>query len=82
MRLPGVLLGLTAVLAPHAALTAGDKYKISGKEKAACTVDAMRLCLNTYPDEDLLLSCMKSNRASLSATCLSAFDAGLKRRHL
>ncbi len=59
-----------------------DPYKITAKERAACTADAVRFCAHTYPDENQLLSCMKSNRTSLSAICLVAFDAGLKRRHL
>ena len=59
-----------------------DKYKVTNAEKAACTIDAMRLCSETYPDEDALLNCMKVNRASLSSTCRVAFDAGVRRRHL
>ena len=51
-------------------------------KRAACTVDAVRLCSSAYPDEDLLIACMRQNRASLSQACLVAFDAGIKRRHL
>lgn len=61
---------------------ASDKYHVTEQEKAACTADAARLCLSAYPNEDALLACMKQNRSSLSPTCLVAFDAGVRRRHL
>lgn len=70
------------VCAMTASAEAAGTYNISAREKAACTADAIRFCSHTYPDETQLLSCMKSNRTSLSAICLAAFDAGLKRRHL
>lgn len=82
MRRTAVFLCAWASVAPHAALAAGDQFRVTDKEKAACTEDAVRLCMNAYPDELKLLSCMKANRASLSPTCLAAFDAGVKRRHL
>ena len=59
-----------------------DKYRVTAQEKAACTSDAIRLCMHTYPDEDKLLACMKQNRDGLTATCRIAFDAGVKRRKL
>ena len=72
----GLLLGLTPVMA------AADKYKVTNAEKAACTADAIRLCMDAYPNEEKLLVCMKENRASLTPTCRVAFDAGMRRRHL
>lgn len=60
----------------------GDPYHITPDEKAACTQDATRLCPSAYPDERRLITCMKANRSSLSAACLAAFDAGIKRRGL
>ena len=59
-----------------------DKYHVTPSEKAACSDDAMRLCWQTYPNEDSLLSCMMQNRASLTTMCRVAFDAGVKRRKL
>lgn len=82
MRLKAALPIVLACLMPYAAEAAADKYHVTDREKAACTVDALRLCMNSYPNEDNLLSCMKSNRASLSPMCLVAFDAGVRRRHL
>lgn len=74
---------LTIVATGAAALDAGsDRFHVTAAEKAACTQDAVRLCMATYPDEEKLLSCMKQNRMSLSPTCLVAFDAGVRRRHL
>lgn len=79
-----VVFGLAV---PHAVWAAAptandDPYHVTDAEKAACTEDAVRFCINTYPNEKLLLACMKRNRSSLSPVCLQAFDAGLKRRHL
>ena len=59
-----------------------DKYHVTDEEKAACTTDAISWCSDTYPDEDKLLACMKTNRRALSANCQAVFAAGLKRRHL
>ncbi len=74
----GVLLSVS----PLSADGAVDKYKVTNAEKAACTADAIRLCMDAYPNEEKLIGCMKSNRDSLSTTCRVAFDAGIKRRHL
>ena len=79
------VLPLTLLLlacSPAVAQTTDDPYHLTENEKAACTDDAERLCANAYPDEKKLLACMKTNRSSLSATCLPVFDAGMKRRHL
>ena len=84
-RLPSVLVlaSCAVVLASvrgEAAQT--DRYKITAAERAACTPDAERLCIDAYPDEDKLMGCMKANRTALSPTCGAAFDAGLKKRGL
>ena len=86
----GLLLAVQALLAtPLAAQMLGtpapqaeDKYHVTSQEKAACSSDAIRLCMHTYPDEDRLLVCMKQNRDALSAACRVAFDAGVRRRRL
>ena len=82
MRRTAICFGVWALVAPHCVHAAGDQFHVTDKEKAACTEDAVRLCMNAYPDELKLLDCMKTNRASLSPTCLAAFDAGVRRRHL
>ena len=75
---------LVTLLLPMSCLAQAqtDKYHVTTAERAACTPDAMRLCAQTYPDEDRLFACMKQNRDALSQTCRTAFDAGIKRRRL
>lgn len=69
-------------IAPACAGQPLDRYKITAEEMSACGSDAIGLCSSAYPDEAKLISCMKSNRVSLSATCRPVFDAGVRRRHL
>ena len=76
------MVGIMTWSASTAAHAVSDPYHVTDQEKAACTEDAVRLCMDAYPDERRLIECMKRNRASLSPTCLTAFDAGVKRRHL
>ncbi len=82
MRLDAALAVMLLLLPPVSCLAQVDKYHVTDAEKAACTPDAMRLCSQTYPNEDQLFACMKQNRGSLSQTCRVAFDAGVKRRRL
>ena len=83
---PSSVFGLAALLTvvglSPAARAQPDPFHITANEKAACTADAIRLCSDTYPDEQKLLSCMAANRASLTGSCLAVFDAGVKRRRL
>lgn len=67
-----------AVVPAHAE----DRLNITAEEHVACDSDAERLCMSAYPDESKLLTCMKQNLHQLTPVCLSAFEAGLKRRHL
>ena len=76
------ILVLAAALQTTSALAQMDPLGITPQEKSACAFDAARFCASTYPDEMNLVSCMKTNRASLTRTCLRVFDAGLKRRGL
>lgn len=46
------------------------------EQAALCRGDVMRLCLSAVPDRGAIVSCMKVNRASLSAGCRSVFDTG------
>lgn len=78
-----VVLAAVATTLPLAAAVAEDnKFNITPLEKAACATDAIRLCSQTYPDEDKLLDCMRGNVRSLSLVCSATFRAGLKRRHI
>jgi hypothetical protein len=75
-------IGTWALVLAFNAAAFADKYHVTPAEKAACTEDAVRLCISAYPNEEKLIACMKANHDSLSATCQVAFDAGLRRRHL
>ena len=83
MRLTGLFAALFAAASVSSAAHAqNDKYHFTDKEKAACLVDATRLCSYTYPDEDKLLVCMQANRSELSSACAVILKAGMRRRHL
>ena len=64
------------------ALAQVDKYHVTEAEKVACMGDAQQFCMFTYPSEDRLIACMRTNQASLSSTCAPVFKAGLRRRGL
>ena len=83
MRVCLVVCAMTVAATSYSvSATLNDRYQVTPQEKAACTSDAVRLCISAYPDEDKLLACMKQNRESLSSTCRVAFDAGVRRRRL
>ena len=71
---------IAIMLSCPAAKAEDNKYNITPIEKAACSADAIRLCSHTYPDQDRLLACLRTNIRSLSLVCSVAFKAGLKRR--
>lgn len=70
------------VLALPLPALAQDKYRVTADEKAACQGDAAKLCSNAYPDEDALLTCMRSNVGRLTEGCRATFVAGLRKRGL
>ena len=61
---------------------AGTHVEVTQEEISACGDDVKRLCSNDFPDEAKVIACMRTNRASLSPTCIPVFRAGLKRRGL
>ena len=42
--------------------------------RAACTLDAFRLCGAEIPNVERIIACMKANKANLSPGCRSVFD--------
>lgn len=58
------------------AMAAGPVRAGEEEQAALCRGDVMRLCMSAIPDRGAIVSCMKVNRASLSAGCRSVFDAG------
>ncbi len=75
MLIAGLSIGVPTLAA------AEDSIHVTEAEKAACKPDVEQFCASSTDEQQLLL-CMKTNRASLSPTCLPVFDAGLKRRGL
>ena len=73
---------LTVIAFASPAAAGGDKFHVTQAEEAACGADAISLCSTAMDDEDKLLFCMKTNRASLTSLCKATFDAGLRRRGL
>ncbi len=78
-RLSTLILGL-GLTAAQAQIV--DKFHITPEEQAACQVDATTLCSSVFPDEDALITCMRSNVHNLTPTCRRTFTAGLQRRHM
>ena len=46
----------------------------SAEDQLACTPDVYRLCSQFIPDEDAIVSCLKSNKPTLSAGCKKVFS--------
>lgn len=72
--------GTFACLTPASAVV--DKFDITADEHAACDGDVMRLCSASFPDQDLVVACMKAKQAQLSTLCRTTFVAGMKMRHI
>ncbi|GJD74740.1 hypothetical protein CFIICLFH_2975 [Methylobacterium goesingense] len=74
------MIGRIALAACFAlpAFTAGAAGANEDEQAALCRGDVMRLCLTAVPDRTAIVSCMKVNRASLSAGCRSVFDGGTR----
>ena len=48
----------------------------TSEQRAACTGDAMRLCLSAVPDVGRITACMKSHYGDLSPRCQATFNEG------
>ena len=46
----------------------------SAEDQLACTPDVYRLCSSLIPNEDAIVGCLKSNKASLSPACKQVFS--------
>ena len=79
---PVVAIGALLAIGSQAGAVDPAKYQITEAERAACQGDAVMLCSATFPDQDLLLACMRAHQDSLSSLCRTTFRAGLRRRHL
>jgi hypothetical protein len=52
------------------------EYRGTQDQQQACTPDVMRLCADSVPDVNRIVSCLRRNRSSLSAPCGAVFGAG------
>jgi hypothetical protein len=77
-RARGVTLVTSAVLLSIAgAVTATSaEYRGTQEQQQACTPDVMRLCPDSVPDVNRIVSCLRRNRSNLSAPCGAVFGAG------
>lgn len=44
------------------------------QDQIACTPDVYRLCGQFIPNEDTIVTCLKANKAKLSAGCKEVFS--------
>ena len=51
-------------------------YRGTQDQQQACTPDVMRLCADSVPDVNRIVSCLRRNRSNLSAACGAVFGAG------
>jgi hypothetical protein len=54
----------------------GAEYRGTQDQQQACTPDVMRLCADSVPDVNRIVSCLRRNRSNLSAPCGAVFGAG------
>jgi hypothetical protein len=52
------------------------EYRGTQEQQQACTPDVMRLCADSVPDVNRIVSCLRRNRSNLSAPCGAVFGAG------
>jgi hypothetical protein len=52
------------------------EYRGTQDQQQACTPDVMRLCADSVPDVNRIVSCLRRNRSNLSAPCGAVFGAG------
>jgi hypothetical protein len=63
-----VLLSITGALPAMSA-----EYRGTQDQQQACTPDVMRLCADSVPDVNRIVSCLRRNRTNLSAPCGAVF---------
>ncbi|WP_375457266.1 hypothetical protein [uncultured Methylobacterium sp.] len=58
--------------------TAPVLAEATGAQRAACTPDVWRLCASQIPDVGAIKTCLRRERAQLSASCRTVMDAADK----
>jgi len=69
---------VSALAGADAALSA--EYRGTQDQQQACTPDVMRLCSDSVPDVNRIVTCLRRNRSNLSPACGSVFGAGAAHR--
>jgi hypothetical protein len=64
---------LLSILGAIPAMSA--EYRGTQDQQQACTPDVMRLCADSVPDVNRIVSCLRRNRSNLSAPCGAVFGA-------
>jgi hypothetical protein len=64
---------LLSILGTIPAMSA--EYRGTQDQQQACTPDVMRLCADSVPDVNRIVSCLRRNRSNLSAPCGAVFGA-------
>jgi Cysteine rich repeat len=77
-RVRSVALVAGAVLSSIAGVVPAmsAEYRGTQEQQQACTPDVMRLCADSVPDVNRIVSCLRRNRSNLSAPCGAVFGAG------
>jgi hypothetical protein len=68
----GVVLSSIAGVVP----VMSAEYRGTQEQQQACTPDVMRLCPDSVPAVNRIVSCLRRNRSNLSAPCGAVFGAG------
>jgi hypothetical protein len=71
----GALLSITGALPAMSA-----EYRGTQEQQQACTPDVMRLCSDSVPDVNRIVTCLRRNRSNLSPACGSVFGAASAHR--
>ena len=74
--LSALCLAAALSIGSAAALAQDDRFvnDVDAKQRAACTPDVQRLCNQYIPDVQQIVTCLKAQRASLSAACADVFS--------
>jgi hypothetical protein len=77
-RVSGAVLFAAAVVLslPGALPAMSAEYRGTQDQQQACTPDVMRLCSDSIPDVNRIVSCLRRNRSNLSAPCGAVFGVG------
>jgi hypothetical protein len=72
-----LLIAAAATLLCATSASAQEK-QCTPEQRAACALDAFRLCSSSIPDATKVEGCLRQNRSGLSHACRSTFeqDAG------